>query len=135
MNVTLYHESLASDGAFGRLRDEQDQDICVTLEHTYLVNGVWTVKLIDGVYPCVRYASPKFHREVFVVTHVPGHSMIELHIGNRAADSEGCLLLGRHIIIWPGSTDRGITASAETFSRFMALQAGLSTFTLTVRTP
>ena len=96
----------------------------VTLEHAF---DDLTTSVPVGVYTCRRYHSPKFGYDVFVLDGVPGHTFIEIHIGNYNKDSHGCILLGMH--------DAGymIDHSREAFNSFMAVQAGLDTFELEVR--
>lgn len=121
-----------SNGVFGTLVDEGDNQLCVTLEHAYLVRGNWTPKLSVGTYTCERYLSPEHGYELFVVRGVPDFmgqpvTFIELHIGNYNCDSTGCVLLGDDI--------QGImiTKSKDAFERFMALQAGVDSFSLVVK--
>jgi len=48
----------------------------------------------EGAYRCSMYNSPRLMREVILLHDVPGYSMIEIHPGNSANDTEGCILLG-----------------------------------------
>lgn len=53
----------------------------------------------DTAIPAGRYAvkttySPKFDRMLPEVLSVPGFSGIRIHAGNRAIDTEGCVLVG-----------------------------------------
>ena len=67
---------------------------------------MWTLELPDknglpgscipqGIYPVVAYLSPKFGRTMPLLQNVPGRSEIEMHWGNTAEDTNGCILLGR----------------------------------------
>ena len=47
-----------------------------------------------GAYPVHIRWSNKFKRMSPFVDHVPGRSAIEVHDGNVATDSEGCILVG-----------------------------------------
>jgi hypothetical protein len=47
-----------------------------------------------GTYKLVSYPSPHFGRLVPQLVDVPGRSEIEIHWGNTAADTRGCILLG-----------------------------------------
>lgn len=48
-----------------------------------------------GTYTMTWYASPKHGgQEVPLLHDVPGYSMVEIHVGNSALDSQGCLLFG-----------------------------------------
>lgn len=47
-----------------------------------------------GEYPVHIYHSAKFGRDMMHVDNVKGRSGIEIHSGNKADDTEGCILLG-----------------------------------------
>lgn len=70
------------------------------------VPSLWTLELPNkdglpgscipqGVYPVVAYMSPKFGRTMPLLRDIPNRSNIEIHWGNTAADTDGCILLGR----------------------------------------
>ena len=46
------------------------------------------------IYPVHVTHSPKFKRLLPIINYVPGRTGIRMHAGNRAAESEGCVLLG-----------------------------------------
>lgn len=118
-----------ADGIFGRLRDDHDDQLAVTLEHSF--DG--KPKLPAGQYLCKRGMHQLEHGgrfETFEVLDVPGHTGILFHIGNWNRDSDGCILLGRVSV---GSTDgHMITSSAMTFFSFMNALDGVNEFPLTV---
>ena len=47
-----------------------------------------------GKYGVVMYKSPRFKRWVPLLLKVPGRSYIEIHSGNAASDTHGCILVG-----------------------------------------
>lgn len=47
-----------------------------------------------GRYEVTKYFSPKRNKDVPLLNEVPGFGFIEIHVGNSAADTDGCLLLG-----------------------------------------
>ena len=49
-----------------------------------------------GTYQVILSFSPHFGRVLPEVLDVPGFSSIRIHGGNTAADSLGCILVGRH---------------------------------------
>lgn len=104
----------------------------VTLERPWLDNAPRQSCIPAGVYTCKRVQSPKFG-DTFEVTGVPGRSAILFHKGNLPDDSLGCILVGESFN--PVKGKPGITASTEGYGEFMALQKGVSTFTLTVTAP
>ena len=127
MNLTLTRIANRSDGIFGKLTDENGNQIAVTLEHAYPVSeGSFSAKIPTGEYVCKR--SPhRLHGMTsdfitFQVMDVPNHDNILFHWGNYQADSDGCILLGRDIE--PGINCNMITHSRDTWQAFMDLQNG-----------
>ena len=47
-----------------------------------------------GQYKASIYLSPRFGREVILLHNVPNRPYIEIHAGNYATDTEGCILVG-----------------------------------------
>ena len=68
---------------------------------------------------------------VFEAENVPGRSQILIHIGNGAADTEGCILIGMHLI--SRSDGLAVYPSRPAFNEFMASLKGEDAFTLVVR--
>ena len=50
-----------------------------------------------GTYGLVRYRSPEWEKYVPMTTGIPGHSYVEIHVGNYPKNTRNCLLLGLHI--------------------------------------
>ena len=114
-------------GIYSTLTDDAGKFICVTLEHAFQnSDGNYHAIVADGAYTCTRRISPKFGFSVFQVMNVPGHTYVEIHIGNFNCDSSGCILLGEQMV------DDMITNSKQTFENFMECMNGVDTFTLTV---
>ena len=70
------------------------------------VQSLWTLELPNkdglpgscipqGTYNVISYPSPKFGRLMPLLVGIPGRSNIEMHWGNTAEDTDGCILLGR----------------------------------------
>lgn len=142
MNLILFRDEYREDGIFGKLVDEHNNQVAVTLEHSYdagMGNGGYIPKIAAGTYTCVRHAPNRLPYETFMLENVPpfqGHpvSGILIHIGNYDKDSIGCILLGRRIVPNPATPGTNmITSSKNTFNAFMDMQRDLNSFTLVVK--
>lgn len=71
----------------------------------------------EGTYDITLYPSPRFKREMPLLMNVPGHTGIEIHWGNWATNSEGCIIVGfpRHI------EDQMVLNSVDTFNKLFPL--------------
>src|SRR3954470_16353900 len=47
-----------------------------------------------GRYRVVINFSPRFQKQMPEVLNVPGYTGVRMHIGNKPADTDGCLLVG-----------------------------------------
>lgn len=121
-------------GIFGKMIDDQSNQLAVTLEHAFLqADGSYKPKLADGSYICIKRKSPKFGYNLFLIQNVPDFmgqtvTYIEIHIGNYNKDSDGCVLLGSAIGVGC------ILDSRLAFENFMANMEDEQTFTLDVST-
>ena len=106
----------------GRLEIEgagENLYFCDTLEPTWrdYAHGGRKVKgrsaIPEGRYAVVISWSPKFKAWLPILLGVPNFSGIRIHAGNTAADTEGCILVGRN-------TEVGkVTDSRRTLYRLM----------------
>jgi Family of unknown function (DUF5675) len=135
VDISLNRTQYIAAGIFGSFVDANNNRICLTLEHAYATgNGDFMAKIPQGVYTCLRSVhelegmSEPF--ETFQVMNVPHYTNILIHFGNWNCDSDGCILIGEAI----ASSINGqmITESKVAFQKFMDLQTGIITFTLTV---
>lgn len=72
---------------------------CNTLEDTVRAPGVkipGKTAIPAGRYEVKMTYSNRFKKVMPQIMDVPGFSGIRIHAGNKAADTEGCLLLGEH---------------------------------------
>ena len=80
----------------------EDQYFCDTLEPTWrdYKNGAYKVKgrsaIPEGRYAVVISFSPKFKQWLPILLGVPKFDGIRIHAGNTAADTEGCILVGKN---------------------------------------
>lgn len=92
-------------------------------------------KVPAGHYPAIRYFSPHFSRDVVRLLDVPGHTGIEIHLGNTAADTEGCILVGERVATDADGFGRpAIVGSGLALASLMATLAG-DRFTVVVMDP
>lgn len=110
-------------GTFGELLRDDESWFAYTLEPN-------PPKIPDGIYTCVRgmhllkgMAQPF---ETFQVSNVPGHTNILIHVGNVAADTEGCVLLGE------SQSATCVGYSQKAFTSFMEEMNGFDQFQLLV---
>jgi hypothetical protein len=74
---------------------------CFTLEDVVREGDIFVVKVPGATaIPAAQYRvrisfSPRFQRELPEVLNVPNFAGIRIHTGNIAADTEGCVLVGR----------------------------------------
>ena len=79
--------------------------ICDTLEPTWrdYKNGAYKVKgrsaIPEGRYAVVISFSPKFKQWLPILLGVPKFNGIRIHAGNTAADTEGCILVGKNKLV------------------------------------
>ena len=79
--------------------------ICDTLEPTWrdYAHGGYKVKghsaIPEGRYAVVISWSPKFEAWLPILLGVPNFSGIRIHAGNTAADTAGCILVGKNKIV------------------------------------
>lgn len=147
MNLILRRTAFTSDGIFGAIFDETNDQLFRTLEHAYslddtvdapLANVVgvgFLPKVPAGKYTCVRgqhkLKSTPTTFTTFEITGVPGHSGILFHPGNFDGDSEGCILLGVAVAL-DAKAQPMLVNSRRAFEAFMELQGGLDSFELIV---
>ena len=133
MKLTLHRMSQTAYATFGRLQDGEDRQLCVTLERPWVDNLHDLSCVPAGTYPIVRYHSPKRGYDVWLLEQVPNRDMIELHIGNVPADTDGCILVGTHF----GETIKGygIVESKAAFDAVMQATNGETAGTLVILDP
>lgn len=123
MNPTITRQPESPGGFFGEMTDESGSHVCYTLERSF----AGAPKIPTGQWTCVRRLSPHFQCELFMLTNVPGHDFLEIHPANWESQLDGCIAVGDSI------SPPMLVSSRDAFNRFMALQAGVDSFTLTVK--
>ena len=122
MELVLTRIAKRKTYTIGRLEIEgagENLYFCDTLEPTWrdYAHGGRKVKgrsaIPEGRYAVVISWSPKFKAWLPILLGVPNFSGIRIHAGNTAADTEGCILVGRN-------TEVGkVTDSRRTLYRLM----------------
>jgi hypothetical protein len=135
MNLILTRKERRADGVFSELSDEAGRVLFHTLEHAYPAGDGYEPKIPNGTFTC-RRGEHRLHGmtesfSTFEITGVLGHQNLLFHWGNFNRDSEGCILVGEKVA--QAGQEEMITNSRAAFARFLALQAGLDLFPLTVR--
>jgi len=126
MTITLQRITSNDKGTFGVLLND-DFPFMTTLELPWRDNRHDISCIPAGTYECKKIFSNAFHKELFVLSNVPGRDYIEMHIGNTLSNTHGCILLGTGF-----SVDGKILYSADAFKSFMALMPS-DGFTLVIK--
>jgi hypothetical protein len=124
MELVLTRQFGIQDATIGTLTvDGKFQ--CFTLEDVIRETKVYGKTAIPaGIYPVILCESPRFSdkyeklgrgRIVPLIDQVPGYKGIRIHVGNIAAHSEGCILVGH----WPNRNEAKIVSSHKAFVALM----------------
>ena len=97
---------------------------CVTLENPWISNQRSVSCIPEGVYKMRLRQSPMVHRtskglysDGWEICDVPGRDFIMVHPGNYVRNTDGCLLVGREMVVSGGLLM--VTDSQATFQQFM----------------
>ena len=96
---------------------------CFTLEDTVRAPGIKVMKqtaIPAGTYRVEITHSPRFGVEMPLVMNVPGFEGIRIHSGNTKDDTEGCLLVGRHVLL-TGTAEYQVTESRAAYVDLFAV--------------
>lgn len=98
INLLLIRDEMTADSTLGKLYVDGEYQ-CETLELPWLDNKKSISCIPNGEYPVsIRTAdeSRSYKYNHLIVKNVPNRSYILFHIGNRVADSRGCILTGKN---------------------------------------
>lgn len=115
--IKIIRTGSEGNATFGKLF-VNGQQIGVTLEN-------YSKKIHAGTYPAEFYNSPQFGR-VILLKNVVGRTYIEIHAGNYATDTKGCILVGSRKV------KQEIWNSKSTLSRLIGLLENSQSFQVTV---
>lgn len=79
---------------YGELCTEGGWKICLTLEEPWRENQRSVSCIPAGTYKMFKRLSPSRGVFVWELKDVPGRSNIQIHVGNKLEDTEGCILVG-----------------------------------------
>lgn len=143
MRIKLQRHASISDCTIGELSIDGRFE-CYTLEDTVReIRGVpvsvWKIPgqtaIPVGHYPVEITQSQRFKKPLPLLLNVPGFIGIRIHAGNTAANTEGCILVGKEV----APDNRSIRRSADAFKDLYieiqeALDAG-DAVTIDVKNP
>jgi hypothetical protein len=96
MNLKVKREKLTDRSTIGRMRILGDDNFSVyTLEPPKRPGDVKPRAIDAGTYPLTIRYSPKHGRLIPHIEDVPHFVAIEIHIGNKPEDTDGCTVVGR----------------------------------------
>lgn len=94
MNLLLVRDTFTDKATTGRLYIE-DTFECYTLEDVVREDKIYGKTAIpEGRYEVVLDMSVRFKKELPRLLNVPNFEGIRIHVGNKAEDTEGCILVG-----------------------------------------
>lgn len=102
MDLLLQRKWAVQESSLGEL-SEAGQRICFTLEDRVRPGDIFQVKVPGktaipaGRYRVIVTFSQRFQRDLPLLLDVPNFTAIRIHSGNRAEDTEGCILVGEAI--------------------------------------
>ena len=100
-----------------------------TLELPWLNNLKDKSCIPAGTYLCELRFSPVHNMKLFWITGVKDRDDVEIHWGNFARDTKGCVLVGM------SRENAAIDNSHTAFEQFMNSLAGVTSFTLQIKDP
>lgn len=141
-DFTLVRHKQNAFATYGRLRDRDGKEVCVTLERPWIDNnddgkrdrGVSCIQA--GTYVAKRRKDSPKHGEVFELQDVPDATNIQIHAANLPDELEGCIALGTAF----GQVQRkqdanalpGIVSSKAALAAFMRRMEGVDAFSLSI---
>jgi len=97
MNLILNRKYFNEECTIGQLSVDGEY-FCYTLEDVVRPTGLKVhgeTAIPEGEYEVTITVSPKFKREMPLLLGVEGFEGVRIHTGNSAADTHGCILVGK----------------------------------------
>ncbi len=98
MEIKVVRKEFTTESTIGEMYINEEFH-CYTLEDMYRSNGVkiyGVTAIPEGRYQVRMTFSNHFKKEMPLLINVPGYEGVRIHPGNTAADTLGCVLVGKH---------------------------------------
>ncbi len=109
------------------------EDTCRGLKQTDSIEEIRRKKLPgitaipSGRYQLILNYSNRFKKVMPLLINVPGFEGVRIHAGNKAEDTEGCLLLGMEKAV------DSVLKSRATFNRLIQVISGVAVLEIVIR--
>jgi len=127
MNIIIKRFVVKNECTIGRLSIEQEP-CCYTIERPWANNMPFVSCIPEGIYKMVRYDSPSFGPNSWLVDQVLDRTHILFHVANVADDVSGCVGLGFSVY----ENLQGVKESRVAVKHFYRKTRGESEATLTI---
>lgn len=125
MNIILQRLVDSGNETFGVILKD-GKPMFTTLEPSWKNNQQNVSCIPPGRYKCKKMFSNRFKKELFEIQNVPDRTVVEIHVGNSAIDTHGCILLGMSYSL----SSNAIVNSTLAFNSFMSMMP--DEFTITI---
>lgn len=119
--ATVQRFAYTPHGTFGRVLLPSGREV-VTIEDPPNGNRTGASCIPEGIYDCVPSRFNKGGYPAFMVTDVPGRSLIKGHVANTTHDVRGCIGFALALSFMRGRW--AVSSSRQGFARFMAEYGG-----------
>lgn len=109
------------DCTIGRLRCDESDFQCFTLELPWRHNETNRSCISAGVYPVSKMYSPNAKREVLRLRNVPMRTVVNVEAGNYTHQLLGCILVGDAILWLDKDKVPDVSNSNKTLDALLAL--------------
>lgn len=110
--LTLNRDIYTEYCIIGKVLDENGKFLCSSLENPWQNNQANISCIPAGRYNVERDNTGKF--QYYKILNVVGRDNIEIHQGNFAKDTRGCVLFGHKPCYFENKEELGITSSKRT---------------------
>ena len=93
MDISITRFVSKNENTLGRLSID-GQPFCYTIERPWIDNLPYVSCIPESIYGMVRYDSPSYGADTWMVDQVPDRTYILFHVANVAANVQGCIGLG-----------------------------------------